>query len=108
MGRADTLRRRAGIRLWQVLDHSGDSQLACVWIGMETQTSRLDIALLLRIMWEQWNQVFKKTLGTQAGLVSELRDTRNRWARRARFLMTPGALDSVEKSSPPCRRQKHT
>jgi hypothetical protein len=32
-------------------------------------------------MWDQWNVVFRKTLGNaERSLVSELRDARNRWA----------------------------
>jgi hypothetical protein len=46
----------------------------------------MDAALLLRIMWEQWNQVFRVTLGySERSLVSELREVRNRWAHQAPF-----------------------
>src|SRR5712692_5366284 len=39
-----------------------------------------DIASLLAVMWNQWNIVFKKTLGhAERSLVSELREARNRW-----------------------------
>jgi len=38
---------------------------------------QMDAAVLLRMMWEQWNSVFKDTLGhTERSLVSELRDVR--------------------------------
>ena len=37
-------------------------------------------------MWNQWNLVFKKTLGQEERtLVSELRDARNRWAHQNPF-----------------------
>ena len=42
-----------------------------------------DIATVLSVMWGQWNQVFRKTLGqAERTLVSELRDVRNRWAHQ--------------------------
>jgi predicted AAA+ superfamily ATPase len=47
---------------------------------------RLDISALLRIMWDQWNQVFSKTLGfSERSYVSELRSTRNKWAHQEAF-----------------------
>lgn len=49
----------------------------------------LDAALILRLMWEQWNDVFRKTLGhAERSLVSELRDVRNNWSRRSRYPAT--------------------
>jgi Swt1-like HEPN len=40
-----------------------------------------DVAGLLKLMWETWNDVFKRTLGfAERSLVSELRDVRNKWA----------------------------
>lgn len=45
-----------------------------------------DSASLLSVMWNQWNFVFKKTLGqAERTLVSELRDVRNRWAHQKPF-----------------------
>lgn len=39
-----------------------------------------DIAALLRVMWESWNEVFRRTLGhAERNLVSELRTARDRW-----------------------------
>lgn len=53
------------------------------WDGDEP---RLDAAPLLRMMWEQWNDVFRKTLGfAERSLVSELREHRNRWAHQGAF-----------------------
>ena len=58
----------------------------------------LDVALLLRIMWEQWNETFRRTLGfAERSLVSELREFRNRWAHQGSFSGddTYRALDSA-------------
>lgn len=58
----------------------------------------LDIALLLRMMWDQWNEVFRKTLGhAERSLVSELREVRNKWAHQEAFSTDNAyrALDSV-------------
>ena len=46
----------------------------------------MDVALLLRLMWEQWNEVFRNTLGhAERSLVSELREIRNKWAHQSAF-----------------------
>ncbi|MCE7987213.1 MAG: ATP-binding protein [Caldilinea sp. CFX5] len=58
----------------------------------------LDIALLLRMMWDQWNEVFRKTLGhAERSLVSELREVRNKWAHQEAFSTDNAyrALDSA-------------
>src|SRR5436309_13243913 len=45
-----------------------------------------DVAALLRLMWEAWNDVFRTTLGqAERTLVSELRDARNKWAHQEPF-----------------------
>src|SRR5437867_4585358 len=57
-----------------------------------------DAAALLRLMWEAWNDVFRKTLGqAERTLVSELRDVRNRWAHQNPFSSDDAyrALDSA-------------
>src|SRR6516164_4119253 len=52
----------------------------------KTSFSKWDSAALLRLMWESWNDVFRKTLGhAERSLVSELRDIRNRWAHQNPF-----------------------
>jgi predicted AAA+ superfamily ATPase len=52
----------------------------------DDDTPHLDSAALLKIMWEQWNDVFRKTLGfTERSLVSELREWRNKWAHQESF-----------------------
>jgi predicted AAA+ superfamily ATPase len=53
---------------------------------------------LLLVMWDQWNIVFRNTLGhTERSLVSELRDVRNRWAHQTPFNSDDAyrALDSI-------------
>ena len=45
-----------------------------------------DVAALLKLMWESWNDVFRLTLGpTERSLVNELRDHRNKWAHQHPF-----------------------
>lgn len=45
-----------------------------------------DVAVVLHLMWEQWNSVFKKTLGhSERSLVSELREVRKKWAHQQPF-----------------------
>jgi predicted AAA+ superfamily ATPase len=57
-----------------------------VSFGADGDTPNLDAAPLLRLMWEQWNDVFRKTLGhAERSLVSELRDVRNKWAHQEAF-----------------------
>jgi hypothetical protein len=57
-----------------------------------------DAASLLAVMWNQWNEVFRTTLGrSERSLVSELRDYRNRWAHQQSFSADDAyrAVDSV-------------
>src|SRR4030042_5820045 len=57
-----------------------------------------DAAAILVTLWTQWNDVFRKTLGqAERTLVSELRDTRNKWAHQRPFSTddTYRALDSA-------------
>jgi predicted AAA+ superfamily ATPase len=45
-----------------------------------------DVAVLLKLMWDAWNDVFRKTLGpAERSLVGELRDHRNKWAHQHAF-----------------------
>src|SRR5512143_3920874 len=49
------------------------------WPESETEP-HLDAQALLLIMWENWNAVFRNTLGhAERSLVSEIREVRNRW-----------------------------
>jgi hypothetical protein len=57
-----------------------------------------DPHLLLGAMWNQWNNVFNRTLGSaERSLISELRDIRNRWAHNEAFSGNDAyrALDSM-------------
>lgn len=57
-----------------------------------------DISALLVVMWEQWNNVFRNTLGrSERSIVSELRETRNQWAHSNSFKTDDAyrALDSI-------------
>jgi predicted AAA+ superfamily ATPase len=59
-----------------------------------------DTAALLRLMWESWNDVFKKTLSQfHRNLVSEMRGVRDRWAHQEPFSGDDAdrALDSAER-----------
>ena len=58
-----------------------------------------DAGYLLKIMWDQWNAVFRKVLGQgERTLVSELRDMRNRWAHQEPFSGTmPPCADSAHR-----------
>src|SRR6266850_2456087 len=64
----------------------------------DAKAAEWDAAGILVTMWNQWNEVFRKTLGpTDRSLVNELRDVRNRWAHQRPFSSddTYRALDSA-------------
>lgn len=43
-----------------------------------------DAAALLKLMWETWNEVFRRILGhSERSLVSEIREWRNKWAHQS-------------------------
>jgi predicted AAA+ superfamily ATPase len=57
-----------------------------------------DAAALLKLMWEAWNDVFRRTLGpAERSLVQELREHRNRWAHQQAFSSDDAdrAMDSM-------------
>lgn len=57
-----------------------------------------EVALVLSVLWNNWNAVFSKTLGqVERTYVSELRDVRNRWAHQDTFTYedTYRALDTM-------------
>lgn len=57
-----------------------------------------DVAALLKLMWEAWNDVFGRMLGrAERSLVQELRDCRNKWAHQEPFSSRDAerALDSM-------------
>src|SRR6266702_328186 len=62
--------------------------------------AHLDTQGLLLILWDQWHQVFRNVLGhAERSLVSELRETRNKWAHQEPFSTDDAyrALDSVQR-----------
>ena len=64
----------------------------------EKPVSQWDAAGLLKLMWECWNDVFRKTFGrAERSLVSEIRGYRNSWAHQNAFSGddTDRALDSI-------------
>ena len=72
--------------------YAEDSRLA------DKPMAQWDAAGLLKLMWETWNEVFRRTLGpAERGLVGELRGHRNRWAHQERFSSDDAyrALDSA-------------
>ena len=59
-----------------------------------------DPQILLGLLWDQWNTVFKNTLGhSERSMVSELREVRNLWAHNEQFSSNDAirALDSMER-----------
>ncbi|HEY4032339.1 MAG TPA: Swt1 family HEPN domain-containing protein [Ktedonobacteraceae bacterium] len=69
-------------------------------ITSDGQDLHLDTQALFLIMWDQWKQVFSKTLGhMERNYVSELRETRNRWAHQEAFNFddVSRALDSIHR-----------
>ena len=65
----------------EVLRYLGDDRL-----NAKKPIAEKDVAALLKLMWDAWNEVFRITLGpAERSLVSELRDHRNRWAHQETF-----------------------
>jgi len=59
-----------------------------------------DVSALMKLMWDTWNDVFRRTLSfAQRSLVSEIRTFRNDWAHQKPFSSddTDRALDSMER-----------
>ena len=62
------------------------------------QILKQDVSELMKVIWNQWREVFKKTLGNaEKNLVGELMVTRNAWAHNESFSTddTYRALDSI-------------
>ncbi len=58
------------------------SEMQTSFLG-SASAPKWDVGSLLVVMWNQWNLVFRKTLGqAERTLVSELRDARKRWAHQ--------------------------
>ncbi|MBW3538796.1 MAG: hypothetical protein KY476_00860 [Planctomycetes bacterium] len=61
---------------------------------------RWDAHSILTVMWDQWNNVFRNSLGQlERNFISELREFRNRWAHQAEFDFadTYRVLDSAQR-----------
>ncbi len=62
--------------------------------------TEMDVAALLRTVWDSWNEVYRNTLGSaERSIVNELRGTRNRWAHQESFSGDDAyrALDSIHR-----------
>ncbi len=58
-----------------------------------------DIASLLRLMWDGWNEIFRQTLGhAERSYVNELREVRNNWAHQQPF-STDNAYRALDSAS---------
>jgi predicted AAA+ superfamily ATPase len=69
-------------------------------INSKKQITEWDVAALLKLISEAWNQVFGKTLGrAERSMVQELRDWRNKWAHQEPFSSDDAdrALDSISR-----------
>ena len=65
--------------------------------------SERDVGALLKLMWETWNDVFRKILGpAERSLVGELRGHRNKWAHQESFSSKMSAIRP--ENCPPSRR----
>jgi predicted AAA+ superfamily ATPase len=72
-------------QLWFEQAKASVSELQADLFGTQGKP-RWDAAALLIVMWNQWNEVFRKTLGqAERTLVSELREVRNGWAHQQTF-----------------------
>ncbi|GIX32370.1 MAG: hypothetical protein KatS3mg125_0326 [Lysobacterales bacterium] len=72
--------------------------LADPLIANKKSIEEWDVSALLKLMWETWNEVFRRTLGpAERSLVAEVRDWRNKWAHQQPFSSDDAyrALDSI-------------
>ena len=77
---------------FKLRDYAEDPMLA------KKPTAQWDVAGLLKLMWETWNDVFRRILGpAERGLVGEMRGHRNKWAHQESFSSDDAyrALDSA-------------
>ncbi len=91
-------------REMRVVHGEGWQDVARQIIGTDKYSPRdglnWDVANLLRVMWDEWNNVFAKTLGkNERNLVAELREIRNAWAHQKSFDTDDAyrALDTMER-----------
>jgi predicted AAA+ superfamily ATPase len=69
-------------------------------VNTKRPVAEWDASALLKLMWDSWNDVFRKTLGhAERSLVSELRNYRNMWAHQETFSGDDAyrALDSASR-----------
>src|SRR5664279_677640 len=67
--------------------------------GKKASEPNWDSQALLSVMWDLWNDCFRKILGpSERSLVSELRDVRNKWAHQKSFT-TDDAYRSIDSIS---------
>lgn len=86
--------KSGAVRTDSVRKFAEDPKLANVPIA------KWDVAGLLKLMWETWNEAFRDTLGfAERSLVSEIRDWRNKWAHQQPFSSDDAdrALDSIHR-----------
>ena len=77
----------------EALRYMGDERI----VGKKA-IANWDVAALLKLLWESWNEVFGRILGrAERSLVQELRDWRNKWAHQEPFSSDDAdrALDSI-------------
>ena len=68
--------------------------------GPARKVSPTDAQFLLKVVWDEWQSVFRNVLGqTDRTYVSELRDVRNRWAHQDAF-----STDDAERALDTMRR----
>ena len=68
--------------------------------GKNAKDLNWDTQVLLGVMWDLWNDCFRKILGpSDRSLVSELRDVRNKWAHQKTFSTDDAyrAVDSISR-----------
>ena len=83
----------AGRALAEARRMQGDDRLLA-----HKKLAEWDATALLKLMWEAWNDVFRRTLGhAERSLVSELRDVRNKWAHQKPF----SSDDAIARLTPP-------
>ena len=64
--------------------------------GRPRKVNPSDPQFLLKVMWDEWNTIFKKKLGrAERNYVSELQDARNQWAHNESF-STDRALRAMD------------
>jgi predicted AAA+ superfamily ATPase len=69
-------------------------------VELGKKVSPTDAQFLLRVMWDEWQAVFRNVLGqSERTYVSELRDVRNRWAHQDAFSGDDAyrSLDSIHR-----------